>query len=217
MEHKVLLYGGTGQSKMMIPIIQMYNQGEYKVVAVIDDTEDLPKPFEVDTFICGKNAYERWKKQTEDYKNYNFVITIGNPHGQVRRNLYKKLENDGLKVFTCLHPCSQINSWIGRGVQIHSHAIVNPFAKVKDYCILNTRSLVEHDCILEEGVELGPNATLCGEVTVGENTWIGAGSTVLPGIKIGKNVIVGAGSVVTKDISDNEVWHGNPAEFKRNI
>lgn len=45
----------------------------------------------------------------------------------------------------------------------------------------------------------------------------GVVSVILCGITIGENALVGAGSVVTKDVSDNEIWYGNPAVFIRNL
>lgn len=49
-------------------------------------------------------------------------------------------------------------------------------------------------------------------ILIKENAFIGAHSTILKGITIGENSIVGACSVVTKDIPDNEIWAGNPAQ-----
>jgi len=61
------------------------------------------------------------------------------------------------------------------------------------------------------------NNTQRKKVTIRKNAFIGAHSTILKGVSIGKNSIVGACSVVTKDILDNEIWAGNPAQFIRNI
>lgn len=211
MKDKILLYGGTGQSKMMSHTIL---QKGLRVDSVIDDTENLTPPYDVKHFICGKDAYLRWKEEVTSYKDYSFAITIGNPHGKIRCDLYRKLEDDGLEPLTLITKGALLTSAsINIGAQIHEHSIVNPFTKIGKYCILNTKSLVEHDCILGEGVEVGPNATICGEVTIDDYSWVGAGSVILPKLKIGKNVIIGAGSVVTKNIPDNEVWVGNPAKF----
>ena len=63
-----------------------------------------------------------------------------------------------------------------------------------------------------DGVHIAPNATILGNVYVGENTFIGANSVIKQGVKIGENVTIGAGSVVLKDIPDCQVWAGNPAK-----
>lgn len=213
--NKVLLYGGTGQSKVIKSILE---SNGYVVDSIIDDTEGLSKPFEVQNFIVGQNSYERWKKNLNT-DEYNFVITIGNPNGQVRKKLYDKLISDGLIPLNPIHKNTQIESILGNHIQIHSGVVIEPFTKIGDYCIINTGAVLTHDCVLGDAVELGPNSTICGEVRIGDYSWIGANSTILPRVNIGSNSIVGAGSVVTKDIPSNEVWVGNPAKFlkKNNI
>ncbi|KGO22197.1 hypothetical protein Q757_09705, partial [Oenococcus alcoholitolerans] len=54
-------------------------------------------------------------------------------------------------------------------------------------------------------------------VTIEDNVWLGANVTVTPGVTIGKNSVIGAGSVVTKDIPENVVAYGNPAQVARKI
>jgi acetyltransferase-like isoleucine patch superfamily enzyme len=46
-------------------------------------------------------------------------------------------------------------------------------------------------------------------------SWIGAQSVILPDVTIGEGAIVSAGAVVTKDVPDNCIVAGNPAEIIR--
>ena len=46
---------------------------------------------------------------------------------------------------------------------------------------------------------------------------LGSGSIILPGVTIGVNSVVGAGSVVTKDVDDNCVVAGNPAQIIKKL
>ena len=79
--------------------------------------------------------------------------------------------------------------------------------------IINTKASIDHDCIIEDFVHISPGAILCGNVQVGELSWIGAGSVIIQGIKIGKNVIIGAGTVVIHDVPDNVTIVGNPGKI----
>jgi acetyltransferase-like isoleucine patch superfamily enzyme len=71
---------------------------------------------------------------------------------------------------------------------------------------------VDHEDVLEDGVELAPGATLCGLVTIETGGWVCAGATVLPRIKIGADAIVGAGAVVTRNVPPGVTVVGIPAK-----
>ncbi len=114
-----------------------------------------------------------------------------------------------------IHPQSSVSntSKIGLGSVVMAGAILNCGVDVGVHCIINTGAIIDHDCFLEKYVHVSPNATLCGNVTVGEGTWIGAGATIIQGIKIGKNVTIGAGAVIIHDIPDNVTVVGNPGRI----
>ena len=61
------------------------------------------------------------------------------------------------------------------------------------------------------------SGTYAKPIHIKKNAWIGIAATILPGITIGENSIVGAGSVVTKDVPDNTIVAGNPAQFIKKI
>ncbi len=49
-------------------------------------------------------------------------------------------------------------------------------------------------------------------ILIKRNAWIGAGATILPGVTIGENSIVAARAVVNKDVPDNGIVGGIPAQ-----
>ncbi len=50
------------------------------------------------------------------------------------------------------------------------------------------------------------------EIVIGDNVWIGRGSSIRKGVHIGDNCVVATGSIVTKDIPDNHIAAGVPAQ-----
>lgn len=46
---------------------------------------------------------------------------------------------------------------------------------------------------------------------IGNNVYIASNATVIGNVHIGDNAVVGAGSVVTKDVPNDSVVVGNPA------
>ena len=102
---------------------------------------------------------------------------------------------------------------MGVGNFIARNACINPLVEIGCFCIINTGSVIEHECSIKDAVHIGPGSVLAGGVEVGDNTFIGANSVVKQGVKIGKNVIIGAGSVIIRNIDDNSKVVGNPGRL----
>ena len=209
----IVFWGGTGQAKVVRPIIEYYGA---KVVAVFDDTPNLPSPFLDVPIYTGWDGFLGWLEKQPRPGDIGFCIAIGNPHGRVRIKFHERLVSIGLRPVTIAHPSAQIapNAIIGEGSQFMAGAIVNPEASIGKQCIINTKASVDHECILEDGVELAPGATLCGIVKADVNAWICAGATILPRINIGADAVVGAGAVVIRDVPTGATVVGVPAKRK---
>ncbi len=116
---------------------------------------------------------------------------------------------------------------IGNNVSIGTNSVVEHHVKIEDGVRIHSQAFVPEYSVIKKGAWIGPNVVITNAryplypgvkenlegVIIEENAKIGANSTILPGIKIGKNALVGAGSVVTKDVKENTVVAGNPAEF----
>lgn len=195
---KVYLYGASGHAKVVKDIAKL---AYIDVPCLIDDN---PNVNELDGLIVVHSS--------EGLSP--LIVTIGDC--QIRRKIVEKLGKR--EYMTVVHPKSILADSVklGYGTVVMAGAILNPYATVGDHCIINTGASIDHDCKIHNFVHIAPNCTLCGEVEVGEGTWVGAGTTVIQGIHIGKNCFIGAGSVVVKDIPDDCLCYGNPARIKKN-
>lgn len=207
---RVILWGGTGQAKVVRPIIEHYGS---RVVAVFDDTPGLRAPFQDVPLHEGWGGFRQWAGGQETLDDVGFCVAIGNPHGRVRVRLHERLAAEGLRPVTVVHPAAVIaeDAAIGDGCQFMAGAIVNPEAIIGRQCIINTKASVDHECVLEDGCELAPGATLCGLVRLGTNAWVCAGATVLPRLSLGADSVVGAGAVVVRDVPAGAIVVGVPA------
>ena len=194
---KVYLYGASGHAKVVMDIAR---QAYVDVPCLIDDNPNV-------TMLSGLPVVHSAKGLSP------IIVTIGDC--QIRRKIVLKLGN--CVFLTVIHPTATIadNAAIGYGTVVMAEAILNPYANVGNHCIINTGALLDHDVKIADFVHVAPHCTLCGEVEVGEGTWIGAGTTVIQGIHIGKDCFIGAGSVVVKDIPDGSLCYGNPARVIR--
>jgi hypothetical protein len=78
---KIILWGGTGQAKVVRPIIESYGS---KVVAVFDDTPNLPPTFPDVPLYYGLDGFKEWLQSQSRHNEIGFCVAIGNPHGRVR-------------------------------------------------------------------------------------------------------------------------------------
>lgn len=101
-------------------------------------------------------------------------------------------------------------SRLADGCAVMCGAIINGAWLGAD-CVVNTGAVIEHACRLEDNVFVGPNATLCGGVTVGPDTFIGAGATIINGVNVCGGSIIGAGAVVVRDVTEPGIYAGVPA------
>jgi putative colanic acid biosynthesis acetyltransferase WcaF len=53
---------------------------------------------------------------------------------------------------------------------------------------------------------------ITGRIVVQDCAWVAARAFVFPGLTIGRGAVVGACSVVTKDVPDDAIVAGNPAQ-----
>jgi acetyltransferase-like isoleucine patch superfamily enzyme len=66
--------------------------------------------------------------------------------------------------------------------------------------------------LVSDGCHIAPGAVICGNVQVGERTFIGARSVIRQSISVSRDAMLGAGSVLVKPIEHSGMWMGNPAK-----
>lgn len=193
------LYGASGHAKVIMDIL---SANGLKIAGFIDDNIQL------NNFMGYPVFHEAKGKES-------MIISIGN--NLIRKKIALKLVNTNF--IKAIHPSSSIstNSSIANGTVIMHGAIIQSCTVIGNHCIVNTSATIDHDCIINDFVHISPNATLCGNVHVGEGSQVSAGAVVIPGVKIGKWSFIAAGAIVVRDVPDNTMVMGNPATIKKTI
>lgn len=81
--------------------------------------------------------------------------------------------------------------------------------------VINEGAKIGNNCTILQGVTLGSN-NFKGRYkapVLGDNVYVGAGAKIVGPVIIGNNVTIGANAVVTKNIPDNTVVAGCPANI----
>lgn len=192
------LFGASGHAKVIIDILKASGEN---IEGLVDDN------LQIDHLMDYKVLHNRIDISP-------VIVSIG--LNAVRKKVVEKLTG---KFGKAIHPTAIISDTVtvGEGSVIMQGAIIQSCANIGKHCIINTGASVDHECIVEDFAHISPHSTLCGNVSVGEGTWIGAGSIIIPGVKIGKWCVIGAGSVVTKDIPDGMLAVGNRCKIIKKI
>ena len=195
----MFLYGAGGHAKVIMDILK----AEGKLVeALIDDNEGVDELMGVKVLHnvnCGISP---------------LIVSIGN--NRIRRSIAEKVD----AVFgMAVHPSAIVSgsAKVDVGTVVMQGVIIQACVQIGSHCIINTGASIDHECVIDDFVHISPRVTLCGNVHVGEGTWIGAGTVVIPGVKIGKWTVIGAGSVVDKDIPFGVLALGNRCEIVKTL
>lgn len=192
------LYGASGHAKVIMDILKVNG---INIDGLVDDNPALNE-------LLGYPVYH------QQYDLSPMIVSIGN--NAIRKKI---VENLSVEFGQAIHPTAVVSSTaiIEEGTVVMQGAIIQACSRIGKHCIINTGASVDHECVIEDYVHISPHATLCGNVHVGEGSWVAAGTIVLPGVKIGKWSVVGAGSVVSKDVPDGVLAVGNRCKIIKNL
>jgi sugar O-acyltransferase (sialic acid O-acetyltransferase NeuD family) len=206
MKEKIFIFGASGHAKVVIDIIE--KQGLYEIVFLVDDDLLLKgSDFFGYPVIGARNDL----MALADAPQAAIVAIGSNP---ARYKVAAWLVANGFKRVSAVHPSVQLSRGvqIGDGTVVMAGACINADTIIGDDVIINTQASVDHDCVISHGVHLAPGSTLCGAVSVGEQSFVCAGATIIPNLTIGRSVVVGAGATVINDVPDGLTVVGSPAK-----
>ena len=81
---------------------------------------------------------------------------------------------------------------------------------IEDGVKIDAHAHIAHNCLIKRNAAFAMPCTLCGSVTIGENSYL-SGATVMNQLSIGRNANVGIRSVVISNVPNEESVFGYPA------
>ncbi|EAJ6871405.1 UDP-N-acetylbacillosamine N-acetyltransferase [Campylobacter coli] len=154
------------------------------------------------------------KKFESSLPKYDIFIAIGN--NEIRKKLFNQISDSGFKIVNLIHKSAIISQSADiaedAGILIMPYVVVNAKAKIEKGVILNTSSVIEHECVVGEFSHISVGAKCAGNVKIGKNCFLGINSCVLPNLSLADDSILGGGATLVKSQSEKGVFVGVPAK-----
>jgi acetyltransferase EpsM len=213
---KIIIIGGLGNGSVIAAAIQDANlrgNNEWEFHGYLNDRE------QVGSLIDGMPVMGSLRDSIKFVKEgYYFINTIFRIDGQQERiDLFEKLHipEDRLAIF--IHPTAYVapNVVLGPGSVIMPNASLSPGTVFGKGALVMVNAIIGHNNIIGDYCHFAAQCCVGAYLKIGDGVHIGLNASIKENLVIGKNATLGMGAVLTKDISDNEIWVGNPAKFLR--
>ncbi|MCK6615663.1 MAG: acetyltransferase [Ignavibacteriaceae bacterium] len=204
---KLVIIGGGGHAKVLINILK--KSALFDIIGYVDFRDS-------GTLLGVKYLGNDEKLSDINLQGIkNAVLGVGQVSvSEIRFNIVQKVKKVGFTFPSIISKNAIINEevLIEEGSQVLDGVVINPGVRIGKFSIINTNSTIEHDCKIGSYCHISPSAVLSGGVEVGDFSMVGANAVVVQCKKIYSRCLIGAGSVVTKDITEEGVYIGNPSK-----
>lgn len=202
----IVIIGAGGHGRVVLDILQASKH--YHVRGFLDSNKDLHGHFVDGVPVLGDIGM---LDELRSAGVAGAIVAIGD--NSTRKFYASVVASHNLQLVNAIHPTASLarTVTIGSNVVIAAGAMVCAHAAVSDSAVLNTGSIVEHECSIGQAAHICPGVRLAGHVTVGPLAFVGIGAVVIQGLTIGQAAVIGAGSVVLRDVSPYTTCVGSPA------
>lgn len=204
----IIVIGGGGHSRVLIDSLLLQSR------QILGFTDMEPK-VQLTSFrgvSCLGDDQLVLNYDPSEIRLVNALGSIGST--ELRKRIYENFKSKGYSFTSVIHPSAVVASDVilGEGIQVMAGAIIQTSSQIGNNSIINTRSSVDHDCVVGSHVHVAPGVTLSGGIKVGDGVHIGSGATIIQQVSLHECSVIGAGAVVISDVPAHRTYVGVPAK-----
>jgi sugar O-acyltransferase (sialic acid O-acetyltransferase NeuD family) len=195
MKEKIILIGGGGHCSACIDVIEQ--EGRFTIAGIVDVPEKKQHN------ILGYSVIGSDADLAELIKAFpNVLITLGQIKSPTRRmELFYDLMAMGARFPVIQSPFAYVSphAHVAEGTIVMHHALISAGARVGRNCIINNKTLIEHDAVIEDHCHISTGAVVNGGVKIGSGSFFGSNAVCKEYIEIGERAVIGCGAIIVKN------------------
>lgn len=212
---KIIIIGGIGTAIVLAD--QIFDSHErfgmdVEVLGLALDDKTMGDSISGYPILCGINElYDKYKNQ-DDVK---FIYSLyRSDQIRERTKILYDLNIPAEKFCNFIHPTAYIarSAKIGYGNVFLANVIVNSNTSIGNFNTINSGTLIGHDMEIGDNNFFAAQITVGSMLTIGNMNFFGLNSAIKTGITIGDGNLIGQFSNVIKNIEEDQVVFGNPAQ-----
>lgn len=209
MNRKIIIWGCGGLGREVLMICKSLN---LEVAGFLDERQEMK-----DQLVYGIPVLGDIDNVVKDISEYEITFGVADP--ALRRRFYEKSIKAGFKISKALiHPSvlfsdSIIN--IGNGSVLCQGSMIMVNVKMGECCVVNQLCSIGHDLVSGSFVTISPCVAVSGNIIIEDDVFIGTGSAIKEKITIGARSVIAGGAFVNRNVPNDVMVAGVPAEVKK--
>jgi sugar O-acyltransferase (sialic acid O-acetyltransferase NeuD family) len=189
---EIILIGAGGHCKSVIDIIEQ--DGQFKIIGIVD------KPELIGMDILGYPIIGEDSDLESLAKIYSYaLVTVGQIRSsETRIRLFNLAKKAGFSLPIIISSRAYVSQHadVFDGTVIMHDVLINAGVSIGSNCIVNSKTLIEHDSKILDHCHISTSVTINGGVVIEEGCFIGSGVVTNNSITIKRNSFIKAGSII---------------------
>lgn len=144
--------------------------------------------------------------------NVEFIISVGDVY--LRQKIYEQIIQKGCVLTNLVAPSVFVpeSTHLGSGVIIKDFSYISVDVIIESNVMIQSNSCIGHNVFIDKHSVISSQSVLAGAVKIGARTYIAIGCMIKELVSVGADSIVSMGSIVNKNVDENIIVQGNPAQ-----